>query len=123
MNTPLLVLYDAHGGITDTGERGPLWSSDCRPASTLKGLCAELLTAGWPLHTMLKLPNADEPQRFSDVYKQQFEGKLPKNFDKFAREAKVRDHMANAADPYNLGIPASTYARSDYGTTKKFGDE
>ena len=44
--TPLLVLSDAHGGITDTGERGPLWSSDCRPAATLKGLCGELLQAG-----------------------------------------------------------------------------
>jgi hypothetical protein len=122
MNTPLIVLHDPFGGITDTGERGPLWSSDCRPASTLKGLCAELLMAGWGLHTMLKLPGDDEPIRFSDLYKKQF-GRLPKNFDKFAREAKVRDHMANAADPYNLGIPASTYARSDYGTTKKFGDE
>ena len=58
MNVPLLVLYDPHG----SGERGPLWSSDCRPAPTLKALCGELLMAGWPLSTMLKLPNADEPE-------------------------------------------------------------
>ena len=97
MNTPLLVLYDPHGGITDTGERGPLWSSDCRPAPTLKALCGELLQAGWPLSTMLKLPNADEPERFSDVYKREF-GHLPKNFDNFQRAAKIREHMADKRD-------------------------
>jgi hypothetical protein len=113
VNTPLLVLYDPHGGITDTGERGPLWSSDCRPAPTLKALCGELLQAGWPLSTMLKLPNADEPERFSDVYKREF-GQLSKNFDKFTHAAKVAHQLANAADPYGLGLPSES---KGYGTS------
>jgi hypothetical protein len=114
------VLYDDKGGITDTGERGPLWSSDCRPASTLKGLCAELLQAGWPLSTMLRLPGDDDPVRFSDIYKKEY-GQLPKNFAKFRREAAMRHHTANAADPYGLGLPsgATSGARPDYGTTTK----
>jgi hypothetical protein len=102
--TPLIVLCDPTGSFNEDGTRGPLWSSDCRPAATLKGLCAELLQAGWPLSTMLKLPNAEEPERFSDVYKREF-GYLPKNFAKFQRAAKVAHHLANAADPYNLGLP------------------
>jgi hypothetical protein len=95
--TPLLVLCDPTGSFNEDGSRGPLWSSDCRPASTLKGLCAELLMAGWGLETMLKLPDADEPERFSDVYKREF-GHLPKNFDRHQREAKIRQHMADKRD-------------------------
>ena len=72
----LLVLYDPRGGITDAGERGPLWSSDCRPAPTLKALLGELLMAGWPLSEMLKLPGEDEPVRFSELYKKEF-GQAP----------------------------------------------
>jgi hypothetical protein len=112
--TPLIVLYDAKGGITDTGDRGPLWSSNCRPASTLKGLCAELLQAGWPLSTMLRLPGEDDPVRFSDIYKKEY-GQLPKNFAKFQHAAKVAHQTANAADPYGLGLPSSD--RSSYGTS------
>ena len=104
MNTPLLVLHDEKGGITDTGERGPLWSSDCRPASTLKGLCAELLMAGWPLSTMLLLPGDDEPVRFYDLYKKEY-GQLPKNFAKFQREAAMRHHTANAGSSYGTSGP------------------
>jgi hypothetical protein len=111
--TPLIVLYDAKGGITDTGERGPLWSSDCRPAPTLKALCGELLQAGWPLSTMLKLPDDDEPVRFYDLYKKEY-GQLPKNFAKFQRAAQIAHQTANAADPYNLGLPA---AERSYGTS------
>jgi hypothetical protein len=94
------------------------WSSDCRPAATLKGLCAELLMAGWPLHTMLKLPDDDEPVRFSDLYKREF-GHLPKNFEKFQRAAKASHQLANAADPYGLGLPSTNTGRSDYGTTRR----
>jgi hypothetical protein len=117
MNTPLIVLYDPLGDITDTGERGPLWSSDCRPAPTLKALCGELLMAGWPLSEMLQLPGEDEPVRFSDLYKKEF-GQLPKNFDKFQRAAKVAHQLANAADPYGLGLPSTSGGRSDYGQTR-----
>jgi hypothetical protein len=71
--------------------------------------------ASWPLSTMLKLPDADEPERFSDVYKREF-GKLPKNFAAFQREAQVQKHMQdNAGGQYGTGIPASKYGRSDYG--------
>lgn len=122
MNTPLLVLYDAHGGITDTGERGPLWSSDCRPAPTLKALCGELLMAGWPLSIMLRLPGSEEPEQFSDVYKREF-GHLPKNFDRHQRAAKVAHQLANAADPYGLGLPSTSGGRSDYGQTRHIGDD
>jgi hypothetical protein len=122
VNTPpLLVLYDAKGGITDTGDRGPLWSSDCRPASTLKGLCAELLQAGWPLSTMLKLPDDDDPVRFSDVYKKEF-GRLPgRAFGQFQREQKAREWAQNNGDPYGLRLPsgATSGARPNYGTTTK----
>ena len=120
MNTPLIVLYDAHGGITDTGERGPLWSSDCRPAPTLKALCGELLMAGWPLSTMLKLPDDGEPIMFSDLYKKEF-GQLPKNFDRHQRAAKVAHQLANAADPYGTGANRSATKRSDYGQTTRVG--
>jgi hypothetical protein len=116
----LLVLYDPRGGITDAGERGPLWSSDCRPAPTLKALPGELLMAGWPLSEMLKLPGEDEPERFSDVYKREF-GKLPKNFAAFQCEAQVQKHMQdNAGGAYGIVIPgAGKYGRSDYGGNLK----
>jgi hypothetical protein len=118
----LLVLYDPHRGITDTGERGPLWSSDCRPAPTLKALLGELLMAGWPLSEMLKLPGEDEPIRFSDLYKKEF-GHLPKHFDKFARAAKMAHLTANAANPYGLNLPtSSSSARSDYGQTRRINE-
>ena len=126
MSTPLLVLYDEHGGITDAGDRGPLWSSDCRPATSLKGLCAELLQAGWPLSVMLQLPGGVEPEQFIDVYKREFGGKTPKNFDRHQRAAKMRDHMANTRDPYNTGLSDAALGggkRIDYGTTKRVGDE
>jgi hypothetical protein len=118
--TPLLVLCDPIGSFNEDGSRGPLWSSDCRPAPTLKGLLAELLQAGWPLHIMLRLPDDDEPVRFYDLYKKEY-GQLPKNFAKFQREAAMRHHTANAADPYNLGLPsgATSGKRPDYGTTTK----
>jgi hypothetical protein len=118
----LLVLYDPRGGITDAGERGPLWSSDCRPAPTLKALLGELLMAGWPLSEMLKLPGEDEPVRFSELYKKEC-GKLPNNFDKFARAAKMAHLTANAADPYGLNLPtSSSSARSDYGQTRTINE-
>jgi hypothetical protein len=105
MNTPLIVLCDPTGSFNEDGSRGPLWSSDCRPASTLKGLCAELLMAGWPLSTMLLLPgDDDEPVRFSDLYKKEC-GQLPKNFAKFQREAAMRHHTANAGSSYGTSGP------------------
>jgi hypothetical protein len=119
MSTPLIVLYDAQGGINEDGSRGPLWSSDCRPASTLKGLCAELLMAGWPLETMLKLPDDDEPVRFYELYRKEFDGRLPKNFEKFQRAAKIRDHIATHGDPYGLGLPAD--GGKGYGTSGPSG--
>jgi hypothetical protein len=122
MNTPLLVLHDPFGAVRDDGTDGPLWSSDCRPAPTLKALCGELLMAGWPLSTMLKLPDEEEPVRFSDLYKKEF-GQLPKNFDKFARAAKMAHLTANAADPYGLGLPTKSSERSDYGQTRRIGDD
>jgi hypothetical protein len=76
--TPLIVLCDPTGSVSEDGDRGPLWSTDCRPTGSLKGLCAELLMAGWPLSTMLKLPGVDEPERFSDIYKREV-GHLPKH--------------------------------------------
>lgn len=122
MNTPLIVLHDPFGAVRDDGTYGPLWSSDCRPAPTLKGLCGELLQAGWPLSEMLKLPGEDEPIRFSELYKKEY-GHLPKNFDKFARSAKMAHITANAADPYGLGLPSSETKRSDYGQTRRIGDD
>jgi hypothetical protein len=116
MNTPLLVLHDPFGAVRDDGTYGPLWSSDCRPATSLKGLCAELLQAGWPLSEMLKLPGEDGPIRFSDLYKREHDGKLPKNFAAFQREAQIQKHMQdNTGGQYGTGIPASKYGRSDYG--------
>ncbi len=53
---------------------------------------------------MLKLPDDDEPLRFYDLYKKEY-GQLPKNFAKFQRAAKAHQ-TANAADPYNLGLPS-----------------
>jgi hypothetical protein len=112
----LLVLYDPHGGITDTGERGPLWSSDCRPAPTLKALLGELLMAGWPLSEMLKLPGEDEPIRFSDLYKKEVGTSGPKNLAAFQREAQIQKHLQdNAGGQYGIGMGASKYGRSDYG--------
>ena len=78
--------------------------------------------AGWPLSTMLKLPDEEEPVRFSDLYKKEF-GQLPKNFDKFARAAKMAHLTANAADPYGLGLPTKSSERSDYGQTRRIGDD
>src|SRR4051794_32085493 len=101
--TPLIVLCDPLGAVNEDGTRGPLWSSDCRPASTLKGLCIELLVAGWPLSEMIQLPGAEEPERFSDIYKREV-GHLPKRFAPFQRAAKVGHQLANAADPYGLGL-------------------
>jgi hypothetical protein len=96
MNTPLLVFCDPTGSFNEDGTRGPLRSSDCRPATSLKGLCGELLMAGWPLHEMLRLPGADEPERFSDVYKREF-GRLPKNFERHQREAKIQKRLQDNA--------------------------
>jgi hypothetical protein len=116
MNTPLIVLYDARGRVADDGTFAPLWSSDCRPAPTLKELCAELLQAGWPLSEMLKLPGEEEPIRFFDLYKRLFDGKLPKNFARFQREAKIQKHMQdNAGGDYGINLPPSKFGRSDYG--------
>ena len=70
---------------------------------------------GWPLHIMLKLPDTDEPIRFSDLYKKEF-GHLPKNFDRHQRAAKASHQLANAADPYGLGLPAPS-DRYEYGTS------
>jgi hypothetical protein len=117
MSTPLLVLYDPRGRVADDGTFAPLWSSDCRPAPTLKELCGELLMAGWPLSVLLKLPGEEEPTTLLALYKAQHEGRLPKNFAAFQREAKAQKYMQdNAADPYGTGISASSkFGRSDYG--------
>jgi hypothetical protein len=120
MNSPpLQIYYDPVGFFDpDSGLRSPLWSaSDAHsPARTLKHMTEVLLETGWGLSTLVRVPGEEEPTTLFALYKAQHEGRIPKNFDKFQREAKVAHQMANAADPYGTGISASSkFGRSDYG--------
>jgi hypothetical protein len=120
MSSPPLQIYYSPDGFVDpdTGLRSPLWSaSDAHsPARTLKHMTEVLLETGWSLSTLVKLPNADEPETLLALYKAQHEGKLPRNFDRHQREAKIQKHMQdNAGGQYGTAMPASKYGRSDYG--------
>jgi hypothetical protein len=118
-NPPLQIYYSPDAYFDpETGERSPLWSaSDAHsPARTLKQMTEVLLETGWDLSTPVKLPGEEEPTTLFALYKAQHEGRLPKNFSAFQREAKAREHMASNRDPYGTGIPASSkFGRSDYG--------
>jgi hypothetical protein len=75
-----------------------------------------LLETGWDGGTSLRFVGCDlEPCRLSDWYKAEHGGKLTTNLGKFQREQKVRDILANAADPYRTGANRPATKRSDYG--------
>jgi hypothetical protein len=99
-NNALQIYYSPDGYIDpETGERGPLWTSDAHsPARTLKQMTEVLLETGWSLSTLVRMPGEEEPTTLAALYKAQHEGKLPKNFDAFQREAKGRQHMADKGD-------------------------
>ena len=115
----LQIYYDPVGYFDpDTGERSPLWSaSDAHsPAHTLKHMTEVLLETGWSLSTLVRVPGEEEPMMLSALYKAQHDGKLPKNFAAFQREAKIQKHMQdNAGGACGINLPSSNYGRSDYG--------
>jgi hypothetical protein len=123
MNAPLQIYYSPDGYFDpETGERSPLWSaSDAHsPARTLKQMTEVLLETGWSLSTLVRVPGEEEPIMLSALYKAQHEGKFPRNFAAFQREAKARDYMASNRDPYRTGLPDAALGggkRSDYGTS------
>ena len=86
----------------------------------LEGVVRRAAHGRLALSIMLRLPGSEEREQFSDVYKREF-GHLPKNFDRHQRAAKVAHQLANAADPYRLGLPSTTGGRSDYGQTRCIG--